>query len=281
MSQHSPTRPKVSLIYLAAITGVCVAGLGIAFAYPVAFEKAATRMVMPYGLAWLWITLLLIMALGQDNRRWTLLVAATWTVLYVAGNGWVSLALVSNIERPYIASNPMTEPPFDVVVLLGGSTAVKPNGDVQVKVGGDRIVTAARLYHAGKIRRFVCTGSQIAGLDRGHVDQSEIARRLLISLGVPAEKIALIGGRTTSEEMSSLAKQFRPTDRVGLITSAFHMSRALRLAAAEDFHPSPIPADFYSRPNMKPRWIDAIPNSSSLQVNTVIAKEWLARMVGR
>ena len=48
--------------------------------------------------------------------------------------------------------------------------------------------------------------------------------------------------------MRSLAEILDGSQRVGLITSAWHMPRALRLARANGLNPIPVPADFVSPP---------------------------------
>ncbi len=74
------------------------------------------------------------------------------------------------------------------------------------------------------------------------------ARQVLRELGVPAESIRKIGGRNTFEEMRHLRDLLGPEERVGLITSGWHMPRAMRLARAAGLHVEPLPAGFAAGP---------------------------------
>ena len=70
-------------------------------------------------------------------------------------------------------------------------------------------------------------------------------------------------------------------ERVGLITSAWHMSRALRLARAQGLRLVPLPADFVTDYEITVTPLDLIPNSQVAMDTTLLLREYLARVVGR
>ncbi len=121
----------------------------------------------------------------------------------------------------------------------------------------------------------------IPGIDRQGMPQSQIGRKLLQQVAVPKEAIHEIGGQTTFGEMVQLAKVVNSTERLGLITSAWHLKRALRLANAQGLRPDPLPADFRSPPDMRPTILDLFPDATSATLVQLAAKEWLAGLVGR
>jgi uncharacterized SAM-binding protein YcdF (DUF218 family) len=187
-----------------------------------------------------------------------------------------------------VAVNAVDDRPFDVLIVLGGGAAMGANGRPQVNSAGDRIVLAAQLYQAGKARRIICTGERIRAIDPDGTDPSQQALSILESLGVPPTAIERSGGSNTAEELAHIAQIVKPGERVGLITSAWHMPRALRLARRHDLELEPVPADFLgSRPDAaQPPGFGAtvllcIPDAEALVVAARWEKEQLARIVGR
>ena len=108
---------------------------------------------------------------------------------------------------------------------------------------------------------------------------------ILLALGIPEDDIELLDGRNTSEEMRFLGERFRDSAGIGLITSAWHLPRATRLATKNGFDPIPLPADFISTPG-KPATtarliLDCIPQDGSLSTSSKLLKEYLGMLAGR
>jgi uncharacterized SAM-binding protein YcdF (DUF218 family) len=102
-------------------------------------------------------------------------------------------------------------------------------------------------------------------------------------LRVPSESIETCGGRNTKEEMQNLKKMLGADvneKKWGLITSAWHLGRAERLAASEGLKFIPIPADFHST-DRPPTVLDAIPSADALADSARVTREWLAQWVNR
>ncbi len=272
------------------------------------FQKMLTSLAMPYGMAWTITTLLLIHVVCRKDRLAFVGTLLVWCLLYFGGTGYVAKHLMWRLESPYVQLSdaapvfdaegdaldangsrdattvrPVASfPDLDVVVVLGGGTSMGPGRGPQAASGGDRIIRTAQLYHQGKVKKILCTGARIPGVDRNELGQAEIAQKLLESLGVAAEDIACIAGRTTAEEMRILGERFPgDTKQVGMITSAWHMQRAERLAHANGFHPLPIPCDFASPVDRQTLIGDFIPSARAADEIGRFVKEWLAARVGR
>ena len=104
---------------------------------------------------------------------------------------------------------------------------------------------------------------------------------VLISLGVPSGAITRLPGRDTAEEMRSLADWFekqpsRPV--VGLITSAFHIRRAMRLAGVNELNFVPLPCA-YRRQQERPPMVasELIPTADALGT----LDRWIREQLGR
>jgi uncharacterized SAM-binding protein YcdF (DUF218 family) len=187
-----------------------------------------------------------------------------------------------------VAVNPFDGQSFDVLIVLGGGASTGANGRPQVTSAGDRIVLAAQLYQAGKARRIICTGERIRAMNPDGADPAQQGMLILEALGVPRGAIERSSGTNTAEELASIAQVAKPGERMGLITSAWHMPRALRLARRHGLELEPVPADFVgSRPDAaQPPGFGAtvllcIPDAEALVVAARWEKEQLARIVGR
>jgi uncharacterized SAM-binding protein YcdF (DUF218 family) len=108
------------------------------------------------------------------------------------------------------------------------------HADVAYVLGGaawDRGREAARLYNAGIVHRFVCTGSQTPGdLEALGLNISEggVTRKVMIDGGVPADSVVQLDqGTSTMEEAGALLDVARHAgvDTVLIVSHAFHLRR--------------------------------------------------------
>lgn len=244
-------------------------------------EKVLTELAMPVGLIWVASTLLLVVAGFQRQRLLFGLAAVLSLAMFVAGNSYLAIQLAGTLERPYLNINPLEAAPMDAIVVLGGGTTVGANGVSRLGWHGDRVMLAVRLYRRGLTKRIICTGSRIAELDRNGKDPKDITAEICIDAGVPADKIERVDGINTSEEIRHLSVHLKGAGRVGLITSACHMDRAMRLARGQGLEFIPMPANFHTPAVLTPNVLDWVPDAESLVVTRTVCKQYLARLVGR
>lgn len=114
---------------------------------------------------------------------------------------------------------------------------------------------------------------------------AEQARIILIDLGVPEEAVVRLQGRNTFEEMESIAERFGD-HRVGILTSAWHLPRAMRLAESAGVSAVPVPSNFIGRGVVRdlPAGAvirDCVPRHEALLINARAMKEYLASIVRR
>ncbi len=250
--------------------------------------RAAAAIATPVSIVWLGLASRTAYA-AADGRRKS---AVLWYVLTLAwmavGNGRLTGELMKQIEPPIpageaaaIENRDLIEliggQQFDVVVVLGGAASVKSPDLIEINGDGERIVSAAQAWHAGKTRRIITTGSS----DWGGSHPRDTSAELLISLGVPTEAIVRLPGNDTAQEMRSLAAWLtdqNPKPTVGLITSAFHISRAMRLAGLNGLDLVPLPCA-YRRQQERPPMVasELIPSAGSLAT----LDRWLREQLGR
>lgn len=249
-------------------------------------EKTATILALPCGVIWYVLTCCLVLVLAGRQRKLAVATFFGWFLYTLCGSGHFACLIVRDLESPFATADPLGEEPFEAVIVLGGGASVGANGRFQGNQCGDRLILAAQLYHAGIAPKLICTGKRMATMDGDGSDPSEISRAVLIGLGVPESAIERLGGHNTSEEMQTLSKRFADeTSRVGIVTSAWHLSRAMRLARSNGLNPTPLPADFLSSPD-KPQTTaqfiqSCMPRAENFVSVSRIAKEHLAGFVGR
>ena len=78
-----------------------------------------------------------------------------------------------------------------------------------------------------------------------------------------------------------IAQQVGNEARAGLITSAWHMKRAQRLARLNGLQLEPLPADFHTPPVIRPTVKDFVPSSTASDTIRRALKEYMAWLVGR
>ena len=265
------------------IVGLALGAVGIFFGKTMV-EKLLTAMVAPLGLVWMLLLFHTYTALLFRQGWFALLSLASWLVITVFGNNYVANQLAYSLEAPHIKTTLVDLPKMDTVFLLGGGTSTTLLGSALGNQSGDRVLTAARLYHLGKVNMIVCTGEQSFRTVPEDLDPREEAYRLLLALDVPAENVAMIRGKNTTEEMQNalafLEQQEMTDAKIGLVTSAWHLSRAGRLAQKNGLDPVLVPADFSSHhftsgPDL------FLPEAIHLGTSACCVKEYLAGLIGR
>ena len=288
----SPTKNSVSLfrtlIFSVGLVAVAFSTTWAAFGKTMV-EKLATELLMPVGLIWMMLIIIVGVCFLGRQRAAGFFALVSLVLLSVAGNSYVSNALVQSLEQPYIDQSPPAADEIDIVILLGGGATTDLRGTSQLASSGDRVAAAARYYtaasDAGASPLIVCTGSQVYRSNELDLDPNQESKNNLIALGVPEKNIQLLEADNTSQEMRSIKRWLDESaevqgKRVGILTSAWHLPRAMRLAKAEGIEATPMPSDFRSQ-FFAPKVGMVVPTVNSLQVSSFAIKEMLAGLVKR
>jgi uncharacterized SAM-binding protein YcdF (DUF218 family) len=282
-SLREPPRPVPwwPALCLAAAMALMLCGLAYGLHGKPLAEKMLTALVMPVGALWLIISgrIVSLIARGRTVGLWPSVLL--WTGLMICGTrplpGW----LAKSIESSVSAHDWSSDGPLDAVVVLGGGTSFA-NGRAQAAGAGDRVLLAAQLYHQGLVQRLITTGEVTPGLTESSPDPGEQTIEIWTRLGVPRTAILKCGGRNTYEELQSIERSFPELRgrRVGLLTSARHLPRAMRLAHSAGVTMIPVAADV--------RWSDQdwhllnfIPQAGAFCDLAASQHELMARIVSR
>jgi uncharacterized SAM-binding protein YcdF (DUF218 family) len=250
-------------------------------------EKLLTRLAMPVGLLWLVMISVTYAAMVSRQRLVGILALIGLVLLTTFGNRYAANALVQSLEQPYIDQAAPEPGDVDTVVLLGGGATTNLRGRSQLAINGDRIAAAARLYHkasaAGITLRILCTGQQVYRVDDADLDPKEESKNSLIALKVSQQHLSTLDGINTYQEMQHLKEWLQQQSqghRVGILTSAWHLPRAMRLAEARGIEATAIPSDFRSS-FLVPSINMLVPTADALEISSISIKEYLAGLVKR
>lgn len=236
---------------------------------------------------------------GRRNWRVGLLALAHAQLLLFC-MPWISDALLGRLENDALElqkSRPLVAP-VDAIVVLGGGmdtayTGVRDLPDLED--AADRMWVGARLYKQGVAPLVVVSGGSFSKDSKVEVEAVGMAR-FMMDLGVPSEALLKeMKSRTTLEnawetqailnarvpEGSGLGAASKKTStrpfRIALVTSAFHMSRAVALFEGAGFKVYPVRADVRVTPELKPFW-QWLPDGEALDGSTTAIKEYLGRL---
>jgi len=240
-------------------------------------------LMMPAGLFWLALLALALACLLRRRHRLGLGLLGLFVCYSVIGNCWVGQRLIASLERRIPQAPPAPSEPLDAICVLGGGSEPDPLGQPQLNDYGDRIVAAARLWHAGRTRRLVTSGSCLDTLGQRQ-DLGAETRRLWLDLGVPADAILVIPEpcRNTREEIAALRRLQARTrwNHLGLLSSAWHLPRALALADRAGLQVIPIGADWRGGQNSFQRY-PIVPQARGFMLVQLGCWEYLGRWLGR
>lgn len=178
------------------------------------------------------------------------------------------------LERPYLAAQRVEALPHaDAIVVLGGglgkchSLAYPDLFDA-----GDRVWHAARLWKAGLAPIILLSGNN----DR------ETSVPFLLDLGVPRSAIVVDNESRNTYENSRFTERLLGNDhKVLLVTSAWHMTRALGNFSRTSLVAYPAPCDFSAhnaRLGVSHPWDWFVPSADCLARTNYYLKEYLGRL---
>ncbi len=210
------------------------------------------------------------------KRRWCLggSLLGIGVLLFVAALPSVSTAIGYSLEKDYPPVALDEIPKADAIVVLGGGIGSTKSGlpYPECYPASDRVIMAARLYHAGKAPLILPSGASSVCAEKP----------LLETMRVPASAILCEdASRDTAENASftfDLLRE-RGCKKVLLVTSAWHLPRAVMLFQAEGIEFIPVGCDYeatlaHLEADVMPLWMK-LPNPQALAQTSVYLKEYL------
>jgi len=169
-----------------------------------------------------------------------------------------------------------------IVVLGGGMTPAAPPYlmDPQLTEAADRVWHAARLYHRGIAKKIIVSGGSFAAYSGAPVSsEAEAMRRFLIDLGVPSDAIVSEAHSLNTMQNIRNVRQIVGDARVALVTSGYHMARALMLARASDLNVGAFPTDWRAPSPIRPGWENWVPSVDAMAWSSISLREHMALLL--
>lgn len=238
-------------------------------------SKLVWVVVQPSSL----IALLLVggLALAFWRRRWGLRLIALGAAGYVIAGfsplgSWLVIPLEDRFARPDLSR------PVDGIIVLGGSidTLVsKARGVTALNEAAERLSEGAALARQFPEASLVFTGGT-GDILYDSLREAGAAEALFVRLGIAPERVLLERQARNTAENAALTKALiapEPDDRWLLVTSAFHMPRAVGAFRAVGMEVIPWPVDYRTR-GAADAWRLFPRASEGLRRVDLAAKEW-------
>lgn len=234
--------------------------------------KLLSMLVYPLGQIFILAVFALLMRLVGWSRSAFAAITLGVCWLYLCSTSQFADSLMAYLEQGY-GSRPMSlVEEADAIVLLGGAmrghTHLGSLPDMNQQA--DRLVHAVALFKAGKAPVIVVSG----GSGYGDRPEAQQIHDILLVMGVPSSAIVLESGSYNTHDNAVYTAQLlhaRGWENVLLVTSAFHMRRAMALFEAQGgLNVIAAPTDFQRRiapPGALPDWLP-LPGVSNLYRTT-------------
>ena len=211
------------------------------------------------------------------KKKWSLILLLV--VIIIFSNPIVSRICISYLEKEHPPINLETLPKFGSIVVLSGMVRTIITADKKIEYefneSFDRIYAAIKLVKLNKTDNIILTSGKMPwslGMTK-----AEFLKKYLIENGVKSENIILTSQvYNTAQEAEEISKILNINEKFGLITSSFHMPRALKTFKAKNLNAYPIPVDFRTS-HSRFTLLNLVPSSQSLSNISLFIREMMGR----
>ncbi len=253
---------------------------------PLLFDKVLSVLAYPLGALLIVIgAALMLVAATRQKRAGLLSAGLALLALWAASTPPVAGFAQRSLELQYPAQKAEEAPMADVIIVIGGGvalpTAYNPYPDLAA--GGDRVLHALRLFKAGKAPKILLSGGWAFDSDAPYAEADAMAD-LLVAFGVGRDRLIIERRSRTTFENAEFTKQLWKENNFTtglLVTSAFHMPRALAVFRKAGLNVQPAVTDVTVSDAYLPFPLPILPDAASLAITTSAIKEWLGLFIYR
>lgn len=211
------------------------------------------------------------------------LLLATVLIYVVGGLSPLASTMMLALERHY--SHPAMEDLADVtgIIVLGGvvdALVSSTRNEIALNEAAERLTETAALAVRFPNARIVISGGDGALLYPS-MGEAGVAKRFFTRIGIDGGRIVFEEKSRNTTENAAFTKALvtpRPGERWLLVTSAFHMPRAMGCFRAAGFDLMPWPVDYRSRGPEDLLQFSASPSEAWRRID-LAAKEWVGLLV--
>lgn len=245
--------------------------------------------LLKFGASWilppgLFIILLVVLTyyLARFSLKLSVIVGFWTLIFYLMCTGFVADKTMGWLEQKYPSPNAAELKDADVIIMLGGG-AIRDSQDVDGEgtlcaSPANRLLTAVRLQKLLDLP-ILLSGGQVYS-DSGA--EAIIALRILQTLEVPPQKILVETKSVNTTQNAIFSAQLlreKNFHKPILVTSAFHMRRAVLNFQQQGFDVIPCPTDFLVPRQPKFHYTKLRPQAEALLINVTVMQEVLRTFV--
>ncbi len=240
-------------------------------------SKFLPLFVYPLGLGIILVLLAAVAAWRGRRGGATGLALLAAAFLWLPSTPVFSAWLMYSLESRFPPAPAESVPRAEAIVVLGGRIAdIGRQGEsLDMDAAYDRLHHALALYRGGRAPLIVVSG----GAAEGRLPEAEVMSRLLREYGVPETAILREPNSRTTRENGVNTRELlesRGLSRIILVTSAYHMDRALGVFRRLGVNATPSATDY--RVDLRtPEFpvLDLLPSARALAVSTTAIHEYI------
>lgn len=235
-------------------------------------HKILPTFVLPIML----VIIIIVIGLIRNKKK---LIYIAIGVLYILSTPIFSNNFFKLVEGSEYRKPISTIDSADAIVVLSGMLEINVVGDSTYIEWGDpdRFFGGIALFKAGKAQKLVFTKGKMPW-DKLKSTEGDILKKHSIEYNIQYEKILLTSFvENTADEAVAVKELIKPSKKIILVTSAFHMFRAKKLFEAQGFNVIPYKVDFKINNKQNISIIDFFPTAGSLGVSETGIREIMGR----
>lgn len=236
---------------------------------------------LPFGLLWIALGLILLLLCRAERFR-TSCFFIGFIIITVFSLNPISSFLLDSLQLRYLPLTTVPAGVTQVIVLGGGVRSGGKNYPPNITLNSaslSRLVEGVRLLKkiekSDPTAKLILSGGRVfrAPADAG------VMQNTAVMLGVNQKNTLLENGSRDTHQEAVFLKKMVGTNPFLLVTSAYHMPRAMALFENQGMHPIAAPTQFISYRNNTLLWY--IPNANSLVVSDIALHEYLGLLWAR
>ncbi len=234
--------------------------------------------VQPLSLAFLMLLAgFLLGGVGLTRIRRTFLLASLlvlFTTLYTTTGSWA----LGKLEDIY--PKPSADPAdLSCIIILGGAIdgpVIEARGGTEMNQAADRFIESLRLARAFPQARILVSGGD-GSLSGSYPGDAIVSKQFFSTFGIDSSRLILETKSRSTIENAALTKGLLEQNNLSdclLVTSAFHMARAVGLFEKLGLNVTPWPVDYRTTGDVG-LWFDFTQPTLNAQLTASALHEWI------
>ncbi len=240
--------------------------------------KILLELSRPLTLVLLLLTLVIILFQKKKTIAAQAVLLFCWISLFIMSNQGTNHGFIASLEHQFPALSIATTPTAEAIVVLGGTLSRLTPPRIQSEESkGSRLAYAVRLFQQGKGPLILVSGGSPYKDIHGQMRTESLDMKdYLISFSVPENQILEENQSRNTEENALYSARLlkeRNIKKIILVTSAFHLPRAMTWFKKYNLEIIPFPTDFKDATGEN--YSNLIPNAEALVDFSLALKEYL------